>query len=204
MGTLTTLTRWTRSDYVISRVVLIAIAIAVPVASVGVVLWDWARGNPMTAPVRVDDTAPLPESLLTARSGARLEWDGTALAHLADPGTGVRVSALLAALVVAAVAVLSCLVLLRLLRQAQAGEPFGPGVQRGLRMLALLMLAAGLLWPTLSAFAAAEVIRAATDASVSPSLEINFIWVGVALLLLFLAEVFRIGARMADDVEGLV
>lgn len=40
--------------------------------------------------------------------------------------------------------------------------------------------------------------------SVSASYGLNLAWIGLAMLVSSCCEVFRIGQRLADDVEGLV
>lgn len=204
MKALTTLTRWDRSDYLLTRAALVLVAVAVPVLSVGRLAWDWARGEAYAATVRLDTDAPLPAALLAPRRGADLDWDGTVAVHLADPATSVRVTSMLAAVALSALVVIAVVVALRALGAAQSGRPFQARVQRGLRILALLALVGAIVLPTLGGMADAEVIRAATTEQVSPSMSISFVWIAVALLLMLLAEVFRQGEAMADDVDGLV
>ncbi len=196
---------WDRSDYVFTRGATIATAAIVCVVSVGLPLWDWLRGNPLVGVVDTGSVdTPLPESLAAAEPGATLTWDGVVQLQIADPSAGLRLAALLPSLLVAALAVAIAVTLHRLIGAAEAGRPFAPATTRSLRTVGWLIFAGALLLPMIGGFADSLLILDAIDEQVSASYSLSLGWVALGLLVLLLAEIFRIGSRLADDVDGLV
>ncbi len=99
------------------------------------------------------------------------------------------------------------LLLLPVLRSIAAGEPFAHGNARRIAVVAVLVGANGALVPLLPAAATAMVLGR-TGASLEGVFEqsVNFPLLPFALVaaLLVVAEAFRRGEQIADDVEGLV
>ncbi len=102
------------------------------------------------------------------------------------------------------------LLLLRTMRETYAGRPFsGHGVRR-LRLVAGVVAASAIIVPLLSSVSShATVARVLPDQAPGPFAGWDVVgatipWLVVALLVLAVAEAFDIGARLADDVDGLV
>lgn len=198
------LTAWNRHDYAITRVVLTLAVVALPLFGIGLPVLDWVRGEPYTQEVTVETDAALPAQLAEPRPGAQLDWNGGAVVTLDEPPTSVRVTSLLAASVLIAVVVACLLILLSLVRAAQGGRPFTPRAVRGLWAMGALVLGASVVVPILTGLTQTEVMRAASGTHLGLGAQFSFLWPGVALLLWLLAEVFRMGERLSDDVDGLV
>lgn len=93
--------------------------------------------------------------------------------------------------------------MLRLLARAGRGEPFVAGSVRLLRMLAVVILVYGVAIPFLPALMMAW--SASADGSVAGVFSpFSLLPVVVGLLVAALAECFRVGTRLRDDVAGLV
>lgn len=188
-----------------ARALLQGFAFLIPGVAVIGPLYSWATGEPLEreVPVRTDISEPV-----DPRPGDDVEimWDERAWVTLADAGIGER---LLAALPHAALGLaigVSLLLLARLLSRIAVGTPFTAASVQELRWLALIVLAAGLLFPPLSSFIEYHLVEDALAGvgSAPLSATVHFAWVGVAVLIFALAQAFEQGARTERDVEGLV
>ncbi|MFT4011644.1 MAG: DUF2975 domain-containing protein [Nocardioidaceae bacterium] len=200
---------WDRTDYLSLQAAIAFAALIVTAVSVGLPLWDWARGNPVYGIIETPAIShELPASLAAARPGASLTWDGVIQAEVADPSAALRLVNLIPGLLLSIAVIVVAAILYRLVVAARAGRPFVPAAVRDLRIVAVVIFAASVLIPVASAYAGSRLHTAAIadDAlfSVSASFGLNLAWIGLAMLVFVLAEVFRIGQRLADDVDGLV
>jgi hypothetical protein len=125
---------------------------------------------------------------------------------LTDPTTGQHLLALAPHLLGVAAVTVAALLLLGVARALRHGDPFTPSSARRLTALGFLVLVAGLLGP-----AVAELLRLlllwSTPAAAQGwtfSAELSLWPVLAGMLVLFVAEVFRRGAALRADVEGLV
>lgn len=200
---------WDRTDYLFLQAAIVASALLVTAVSVALPLWDWARGNPVFGFIEtpaIDHR--LPASLAAAQPGASLTWDGVIQAEVADPSAGLRLVNLIPGLLLSVAVIVIATILYRLVVAAKAGRPFVPAAVRDLRIVAAVIFAASVLIPVAGAYAGSRLHAAAVADdvlfSVSASFGLNLAWIGLAMLVFVLAEVFRIGQRLADDVDGLV
>ena len=105
---------------------------------------------------------------------------------------------------------LGCLLVALLLRPVltglERGDPFSPGNARRISLVAVTIAAVALAVPTLNAIAAAEVIRrlGLDPDTVTWHWSLDLAPLLVACLVLAVAESFRRGEQLRDDVEGLV
>jgi hypothetical protein len=99
--------------------------------------------------------------------------------------------------------------LVPLLRSVQEGHPFADGNARRVAGLAVALLAAGWLGPFLTGLGSLLVLRRIgldrADSGLEPATTSNLglLLLGAALLAV-LAEAFRRGEQISDDVDGLV
>lgn len=104
---------------------------------------------------------------------------------------------------------LAALLLRPVLTSIARGRPFGTGNARRLAQLALTVAVTAHLAPLFPALAAAQVLGrlglGGVDGplTVAPWLHLGS-WTVVALVLLVLAEAFRLGERQSHDLDGLV
>lgn len=111
------------------------------------------------------------------------------------------VSDALPALVVALIALL----LAQVARTLRAGDPFIPVNARRISTISLLLIGAGLTeGPIRGLLAWTQVNGTPAERLVDIGYSISVQQVGFGLLLAALAEIFRRGARMRADVDGLV
>lgn len=200
---------WDRTDYLFLQAAIVFAALIVTAVSVALPLWDWARGNPLFGFIETPAVdRQLPASLAAAEPGASLTWDGVIQVEVADPSAGLRLVNLIPGLLLSVAVIVVAAILYRLVVAAKAGRPFVPAAVRDLRIVAVVIFAASVLIPVAGAYAGSLLHTAAVANdvvfSVSASFGLNLAWIGLAMLVFVLAEVFRIGQRLADDVEGLV
>ena len=127
-------------------------------------------------------------------------WDSTLLEQLLG-----RADSLVLGLGVAAGAYL----LVPLLRSVQRGQPFAPGNAARVRGLAVVVLVVGICGPLLARLGSGVVLSrlglTGPDAVLSPAGVPSVLDVLLtAALLAVLAEAFRRGEQLAEDVDGLV
>ncbi len=97
----------------------------------------------------------------------------------------------------------------RVIRSIQLGEPFAAPNPGRLRIIAALLIAGGIGSQYLEAFTRFALLdyTMAADAPVSPleiSASLNPSWVFLAAITLVLAQAFARGRALTEDVEGLV
>lgn len=188
-----------------TRALLQGFGFAIPAVAVADPLYNWAAGEPLEREVRVQTDLSEPVDPLPG-DGVEIIWDERAWITLADAGVGDRLLAALPHAVLGLAIGASLLILARLLGRIAVGTPFIAASVLELRLLALTVLAAGLLVPPLSSFVEHHLVRDALAGvgSVPLSATVHFAWVGVAVLTFALAQAFEQGARTERDVEGLV
>lgn len=163
--------------------------------------WDGSMGYATQFP---EDGDIRPES------GASFTWDGQLLVTLDDPSTRLKLFSALPDVLVALSTGLVCALLLLILMDTHLGRPFLSQNVLRLRAVAAVIFAAAVLVPLAHAWANREVMTAAVAADPDFSGLFTYdsgttlVWSFVALLVLAVAEAFRIGSQLADDVEGLV
>jgi hypothetical protein len=100
-------------------------------------------------------------------------------------------------------------ILLRLVLDTYVGKPFVAKSARGLRTIALVLAVAAFAIPISGAVANTRIMPRVfpnADPTFGSSWQVatTVTWLLVAVLVLAIAEAFRIGSRLAEDVEGLV
>ncbi len=186
------------------RVGLIAtmwvIGLAGVAANIAGPLWAWARGAALHVPFFSPVTVP--------------ELDRVGLTHgpaaydlsLAHPSAGQRLLDLAPGVLIAAVSVAACVLVLRVMRPIGAGDPFAPGQVRRLRTLAFVLM----IGPVVAMFARLScqgaIVGGLDLGGLDPGVSLDIPWFPliVGLFLGLVAEGFKVGAQLRDDVEGLV
>jgi hypothetical protein len=194
-----------RSDYVLTKLVLLAAPVVYALGSLLPHLLDWVHGSPLTwaSTVAMEDTGAAP---IAGLRGATAQLDGSVVWSVPDPSGLQRLLAMVPGLEVTVLVVLGAVCLWRLLTRIRGGDPFGRGALTSVRALAVLVLAYGVLVKTTRVLLD-FLITAPVKAEPSAYFRVeagDFVAVVLGLLLLALAECFRQGARLRDDVEGLV
>ncbi|MFC6083766.1 DUF2975 domain-containing protein [Sphaerisporangium aureirubrum] len=150
-------------------------------------------------PELADPPVRLPDGVLLRPGSGAAElqaWDSTIPEQLLSRGDTAVTGLCLG---------FGALLLHGLLTSVLRGEPFEAGNPRRVAGLAALVAFAGLVGEALPHVAASMVLgRLRLDPSHLVGMPIPFVPVGVALLLLVLAEAFRQGGRLAGDAAGTV
>ncbi|MGI8459110.1 MAG: DUF2975 domain-containing protein [Propionibacteriaceae bacterium] len=194
-----------RADYLITKAVLVAAPALYVAASLVPALLAWARGTPLTwaSTVGEPDTAGATVQGLRAATG---RFDGSMTWTIPDPSTLQRLLALVPGLEVAVLVTAGSVCLWRLLTRMRSGDPFGGPAVHYVRALAVLVLGYGLVVKQTRVFVDFLItapIKPEPMAlfTITPGAFVPIV-LGVALLAL--AECFRQGARLRDEVDGLV
>lgn len=189
-----------RADRVGLTVTMWVIGSAAIAADVANPLWQWARGAaqhvPFFSPVTV------PELDRVGQKHGLAAYD-LVLGH---PSTGQRLLGLVPGVLTAAVVAAACVLILRIMRPIGAGDPFAPGQVRRLRTLAFVLM----IGPVVAMFARLScqgaIVGGLDLGGLDPGVSLDIPWFPliVGLCLGLVAEGFKVGAQLRDDVEGLV
>ena len=194
---------FSRGDFRMTRVAMVAVAALYPLLSLTPPLVGWVRGAPLrmlghtVTPGPAVDEAPMPG--VTSRYTDEVLWT------ISDPTVGQRLAALLPVLLVTVLLGAGCVFLWRLVGATQRGEPFDATTVLLLRALGVLVMAYGLLHPFLPSIVMLLVFWDESAPSVAATLDLfNLFPFVVGTLILVVAECFRIGLGLREDVEGLI
>lgn len=134
--------------------------------------------------------------------------EGPLVLAVEEPSSGLRVLRASPALVAAVLALTAAALLARLLLAVADARPFAAANPSRLRGLAVVAVAYAVLPPALDNLAAAVALAQVDPTGASPLgftiLDLPLLPFLLAAALLVMAEVFRDGAAVAADVEGLV
>lgn len=197
-------TTWlSRGDYVATRTLLVALAVLYPVVVLGPRVVAWLRGRPLeVAGLTSDGPGPVVDR---SSGGAVARYSDALVWSVVDPGTGQRLLTLLPGLLGTALVAAGAVVLWRLVATTERGEPFDRRAVGRLQVLGVLVLAFGLVEAVAGPLVALVVLWGEQVGSVAFRVDLAAAFpLLVGLLVLVLAEGFRVGLRLRDDVEGLV
>ncbi|WP_340561219.1 DUF2975 domain-containing protein [Streptomyces sp. GSL17-111] len=196
---------WTRAD---DRLLVWGLGLALLlVGSFGVLLPALGVAGVVaprdTRGVTIDGAARLPD---TGADGA-VRLDGTRQAEItiADPDLQQRLWLALPEIAGGLLLALVLVLLLRVARGLRDGDVFVPENARRLVVIAVAVIVAGAFGPLLQAGTTALLLRGTSAAELVPfSYEFSFAYLLLSFLVAALAEVFRRGAGLRADTEGLV
>ena len=172
-------------------------------------------GAPVTVPATVDMAdlpgggGPAPQAAPGLPDGSLIVWPAGGQALYVPDSTAVeRVLARGDTVVVSLGVLLGAFLLRGLLMSIADGRPFEPGNPRRLAGIAGLVVVCGILGPALPDVAGIVVLDRLGIGGPAGPYGVSVSWPVIPLLfappLLALAEAFRRGAELADDVRGLV
>ncbi|MFL1381761.1 MULTISPECIES: DUF2975 domain-containing protein [unclassified Nocardiopsis] len=211
--------RWSRGDAVITQLILVIGLVLVGLATAYALVWITplppADGGPVgtiTVPVPDGVADPAPP-VAAASADYTVESTGSMAVVLHDPTTVQRLLLVLPSLLGLAATITVMVNLLRIVRSLDAGDPFTPANARRIQVIGIAVQAGAVLSLVAATFRDGVLTGAALGTG---GLELSLtlgggggagsavVLVFVGMLLLGLAEVFRRGTRMRDDVRGLV
>jgi len=192
---------WSRTDQVALEGVLWALPLAAGAAVVARVV-DAVQGDPLEV------TGSLPDDLVVASepvSGSLASGSLAGTVVVQDATAAQHGWALVPMVVLLVLAVVVARLLLGVVRSLRTGDPFTTANARRLATLGTVIVFGGVLLPLVQAVAVQAVLEPLLlDAPPSWELDLH-LWPALAGVLVgFLAEVFSRGARLREDVEGLV
>lgn len=209
MAVLARLFSYTRTDHLVTRLMLWTLAAAVAATTLGPGLLSWARGGELLGTVQFepDRDLGLPGHHTDVTSPDISWWSGEASVSLTSPSAADRLLILAPGLVVTALTITLTILLLKMLSVVAAGDPFRDGTARTLRRIALTATA------TLVVLPLAHVLREATFAAAlsDPQAAVLRMPLGAIVALVAtavvasgLAGAFAHGNRLEHDNAGLV
>lgn len=193
-----------QTDFRMVRILTVLAAVLYPALTVVPQLVQWIGGRPLTYLGHVRAVGP--EVSGAALPPAQVTYSDEVVWTIPGASPTQWLGSLLLPLVTTACIIAGAVLLLRLLARAGRGEPFIAGSVRLLRMLAVVILAYGVLIPFLPTLTGMMVAwPSSADGAVAGLLSpFSLLPLVVGLLVAALAECFRVGTRLRNDVEGLV
>jgi hypothetical protein len=196
-------TSFSRGDYLATKVLLVVTAVLVSALALLPGLLGWLRGRPLEVSGQDPAGAAGPE--VVGMPGVVGRRTGEVVWSVLDPSVGQRLVALLPAVLTAVVVVGAAVVLWRLVVTTQQGQPFDARAVRQLRVLGVLVLGYAVVATFAGPFVLLAVLWSVPAPLVSFTLDLSGLFpLVVGLLLLVLAEGFRVGDRLRADADGLV
>lgn len=191
-----------KSDFIASKVALVVGVAAVAIVTVGLTVYDWLAGRAIRVSVPVGEEASV---------GGVKGVVEQMLVELATP-TGADRAILLGVGVLLTLLVTGGAALLwGFLSAASKGNMFTADNVARLRGLALLMVTAPIFWITAEGFVNAHFIRRVLDQpseetlwAISGHVGVPVLIMAAGMLLALVAEAFKKGLKLEDDVAGLI
>lgn len=202
------LNAFSRWDFLVTRIILALVAVAVPLLAVGWPLLTWVRGRPLRWSGEVDPAIAVLRGPATS-PGAHVDWTGQVAVRLDRAPTSAWIYSLVPGIALSVAVVVVAVLLLRLTGRVQRSEAFVAESVRALRLVALAVVL-GWLCTSMAADVASSAVLAAAfpgeeDHLVVTLLSGSGLAVPLAALLIgVVAEAFAQAARLAEDVDGLV
>lgn len=188
--------RWSRIDQVVLEGLLCTVP-ALGLLAVAVRLFHALRGDALEV------TGPLPDALVRPAEGVTGPVVGTLT--LTGPEASDYGWDLLPLLLAVAMAIAVAVLLLGIARGLRQGDPFTTANARRLTSLAVLVTVGGLFLQIFHSISRDALLLAAAPGQEPPMVFELSLWpIPAGMLVFFLAEVFSRGARLREDVEGLV
>lgn len=195
---------FSRVDYLILRVILVVTMVASGCVGLVAPLFAWATDRPINATfARNIDAAA---GHFPAGVGAQNPVEIAVAVN--DPSAAERVVDALPNLLIAAIIIIVCWLVLRLLNDLRRGEPFSAANVRRVRIIAALVGIGAIVVSFCESVSNAQLLvnrlPANSDMDAVFIMSVPLPWLVAMLLLAVVAEVYRRGTELRDDVEGLV
>lgn len=181
--------------------ILLGLVVVITVAtSIVLPILRWVDGDGIPLPFLSDVTVPELDAVGTSYGAAAYD------VILADPTVAQRLLDLAPGLLAVALLVTGSLLIVAVMRTIAAGDPFVAANVRRMRQLAALLL----VGPFFASFLSMSVHGALLGdvdlggLAVLAVLDIPWPWFVAGMVVALLAEAFKAGSRLRDDVDGLV
>jgi len=191
-----------RADRIGARALIAAVLAGTAYVTILEPIRRWVGGDPVEVGASLQQVgAPsLPAG------GLRVESPTDVALSVAAPTDGERLAQLLVGLATLACVALVGVLVLRLVGDLGRGDPFQRRNVTRLRVIALVVGFGPLLLAIVGSGVDAWLLarRMPEGASYTASWDVPVAWIVAMLLLAAIAQAFAIGARLRDDVEGLI
>ena len=195
---------FSRVDYLIFRIILVVTMVASGGVGLVTPLYAWAADRPINATFarNIDAVAGHLPTGVSAQNPVEIA------VAVNDPSAAERVVDALPNLLIAAIIIIVSWFVLRLLDDLRRGKPFSASNFRRVRKVAALVGIGAIVVSFFDSVSNAQLlinrVPANPDMEVVFSMSVPIAWLAAMLLLLVVAEAFRRGTELQDDVEGLV
>jgi Protein of unknown function (DUF2975) len=181
-------------------ILLALVVLLTSLASIVVPILRWVDGDGIPLPFLSDVTVPELDAVGTSYGAAA--YDVT----LADPTVGQRLLDLAPGVLSVGLIATGCVVIIAVMRTIAAGDPFVASNVRRMRQLAALLLVGPFFTFFLSMSAHGALLGDVDLGSLplSAHLDIPWAWFIAGMVMALIAEAFKAGSRLRDDVDGLV
>lgn len=161
---------------------------------------DWVTGAPLTPEVSSAVTVPQLDA------AGITHGPGTYTIDVVDPGAGQRLLALAPGVLAALLVLLACWCIVLVLRTVAAGDPFDSVNVTRLRVVAGALVLGAPVVIVLQSLVPTVLLDDLTPAGLELTFTLEIPWVPLlaGMVVAMLAEAFKAGSRLRDDVDGLV
>jgi hypothetical protein len=192
----------------------LTLLVAGGVLAIPLQIWGALTSDSLSWKGNVGYLTDLPRGLVTPKPGAFFTFDGSVGVSLDDPSSRLSLLSVAPGIVLAATIAYVAWVLLLVVLNVNAGQPFYGAVPRLLTTVAPVIAVAAVAVTYVSAYANREIMLAvlapgehrisSPDQLFNPAYGRMIAWLFVALLMAVFARAFIEGRRLADDTRGLV
>lgn len=196
--------KFSKTDFELTRLIAGLAALATLVIAVLKPIAAWVLGDPLVA--QVDRLAATPAD--GAKPGVTLTHDGALTAEFADAGASLWLASIMPGALFTGILIVVFWLLWRLLGDVERGEPFTLANVWRMRGIAWAMVGGAFLLFTVSGLANAYLTHHAVEGTSTifsnTTTASDLLLPGAGFLIGALAEAFKRGVVLEDDVEGLV
>lgn len=192
--------RWSGWDQGLLEGLLVLVAIGAVVVAVLFGL-DTATADHLEQPVDLRENVATIDPATVG--GYRLKVDSATLL-IEDPDAGQRIAAMIPMVVTTLVVGIASTLLWMIARSIRKGDPFHRSNARRLMWAAVVVLVGGMGASVADVFVSVSFADAAEGLPIDHAGTLSLLPLPIGVVLAALSEIFRRGAVLRDDVEGLV
>jgi hypothetical protein len=166
--------------------------------------WTISGDKPVSVTVPAQALPGVPGSVGGLTASVTIASTAAVEVQIQDPTVHQRISDALTGLPTALLVLVLLAMLLRIVRRARRADPFTAAAVRQLRILAVIVLAGGVLVSTVETIATLDLVTTLTNREASADVKLPAHWVLAGFGLLAIAEVVRRGTAMRTELEAVI
>lgn len=189
-----------RADRWALGVMLAIVVVLTAVANVVLPVVRWVGGDGIPLPFLSEVTVPKLDAVGTRYGAADY------VVTLAEPSPAQRLLDLVPGVLVVLMVATGCWLVVVVMRTIAAGDPFAAANVRRLRLVAGLLVIGPFVLFVVALPIHGVLLNQVDLGGLDPSLRLDVPWAPVVagFVVALLAEAFKVGSRLRDDVDGLV